>query len=87
MHAEELEKLWAAADRDVYDRSKTTTLPIAGKIVEAYIKSEIKPPWYIDLLNINLDNIDMVSAVDRIRIYLRAFARDGTRITDNLDFD
>lgn len=87
LHAEELEKLWAAADRDVYDRSKTTTLPIAGKIVEAYIKSEIKPPWYIDLLNINLDNIDMVSAVDRIRIYLRAFARDGTRITDNLDFD
>ena len=87
LHAEELEKLWAAADRDVYDRSKTTTLPITGKIVEAYIKSEIKPPWYIDLLNINLDNIDMVSAVDRIHLYLRAFARDGTRITDNLDFD
>jgi len=87
LHAEELEKLWAAADRDVYDRSKTTTLPITGKIVEAYIKSEIKPPWYIDLLNINLDNIDMVSAVDRIQTYLRAFARDGTRITDNLDFD
>ncbi|GIT50990.1 MAG: hypothetical protein Ct9H300mP15_12030 [Gemmatimonadota bacterium] len=61
LYAEEFEKLLTAVDRDVYDYSKTTTLPIAGAIVDAYVKSEIKPPWYIDLLNINLDNADFES--------------------------
>ena len=44
-------------------------------------------PWYIDLLNINLDNFDFASAQQRIQMYLDAFASDGRRITENLDFD
>ena len=79
--------LLTAVDRDVYDYSKTTTLPIAGAIVDAYVKSEIKPPWYIDLLNINLDNADFEIARERIGMYLQALTKDGTRITKNLDFD
>ena len=61
--------------------------PIAGAIVEAYIKAEVKTPWYIDLLNVNIDNFDLASAHERIRLYMRAFAKDGTRITENLDFE
>ncbi len=86
LHVEEMEKLRRASDRDVHDNSKTTTLPVAGEIVEAYIKAEVKTPWYIDLLNINLDNSDLASARERIGMYLGAFAEDGTRITRNLDF-
>src|SRR5947207_11954178 len=53
---EEYEKLRQASDRDVYDVSKNTTLPIAREIVETYVMDDVKLPWYIDLLNINLDN-------------------------------
>ena len=82
-----MEKLRRASNRDVYDDSKATTLPIADEIVQAYVKAEVKTPWYIDLLNINLDNFDVVSARERIQMYLHAFANDGTRITENLDFE
>ena len=84
--AEEMEKLRRASDRDVHDDSKETTLPIAGAVVEAYVTSDVKPPWYIDLLNLNIDNEDLEVAEERIRMYLAAFAKDGTRITRNLDF-
>ena len=83
---EEYAKLRRAGDRDVHDDSKETTLPIACEIVEHYIRSETKPPWYIDLLNINLNVQDLESARKRIALYLDAFAKDGTRITENLDF-
>jgi malate synthase len=84
--AEEYEKLRTAGNRDVHDDSKETTLPIAREIVEAYVTDEIKMPWYIDLLNINLDNHDLPTAKQRIGRYAEAFRRDGTRITKNLDF-
>ncbi len=84
---EEMEKLREAGDRDVHDDSKETTLPIAGEIVQAYVKSEVKSPWYIDLLNLNLDNVDLGTARERIRMYMDSFSADGTRITRNLDFD
>jgi malate synthase len=83
---EEYEKLRAASDRDVHDDSKDTTLPIARRIVEAYIADGVKAPWYIDLLNINLNNHDLPTAESRIEQYLDAFRTDGTRITENLDF-
>ena len=44
-------------------------------------------PWYVDLLNINLDNHDLTEAKRRIRLLADAFRKDGTRITQNLDFD
>ena len=53
--AEEYEKLQRASNRDVHDDSKTTTLPIAREIVETYVMDDVKLPWYIDLLNINLE--------------------------------
>lgn len=84
--AEEYEKLQKAGDRDVHDDSKTTTLPIAREIVEVYVKDQLKLPWYIDLLNINLDNHDLAKAKERIAQYAEAFRKDGTRITKNLDF-
>jgi malate synthase len=84
--AEEYEKLQRANNRDVHDDSKPTTLPIAREIVATYVESDAKPPWYIDLLNLNLDNEDLQVARERIASYLEAFGRDGTRITANLDF-
>ena len=83
---EEYDKLLAARDRDVHDDSKTTTLPIARVIVQAYAASRTKAPWYIDLLNLNLDEYDLAVARQRIAHFLELFDRDGTRITGNLDF-
>jgi len=84
--AEEYAKLVAAGDRDVHDDSKKTTLPIARQIVESYVTSVPKCPWYVDLLNVNIDNDDLDRARARLDAYLAAFRRDGTRTTDNLDF-
>lgn len=84
--AEEYEKLLKAGDRDVYNVSKTTTLPIAMEIVESYVMDETKLPWYIDLLNINLGNDDLQEVRRRIRLAADAFRSHGTRITANLDF-
>ena len=82
---EEYAKLLAADNRDVYDESKETTLPIARAIVEAYVLDSEKAPWYIDLLNINLNNHDLGVAGQRIVQYMDAFKREGIRITENLD--
>jgi len=83
---EEYGKLLHAGDRDVHDDSKRTTLPIAREIVATYVTNRAKLPWYIDLLNLNLNNHDLANARSRIRSYIEAFERDGTRITENLDF-
>ncbi len=82
---EEYDKLLAARDKDVFEVSKTTTLPIAREIVETYVLHGVKVPWYIDLLNINLNNHDLKRATERIGKYMSAFTRDGQRITDNPD--
>jgi malate synthase len=84
--AEEYEKLQRASNRDVHDVSKQTTLPIAREIVETYVLTDAKLPWYIDLLNINLDNEDLGEAQRRIRLLTESFRKDGTRVTHNLDF-
>ncbi|MGE0157942.1 MAG: malate synthase [Gemmatimonadales bacterium] len=86
LYVEEMEKLRRAGDRDVHEDSKGTSLPVAAEIVDAYVTSDVKSPWYIDLLNLNLENFDLDTARKRIRMYLDAFAKDGTRITKNLDF-
>jgi malate synthase len=84
--AEEYDKLRKASNRDVHDTSKNTTLPIAREIVETFVMDGVKLPWYIDLLNINLENYDLTEAKRRIRLLTEAFRKDGTRITENLDF-
>jgi malate synthase len=84
---EEYDKLRKAGNRDVHDDSKDTTLPIAREIVATYVVDEVKPPWYIDLLNINLNNHDLEVARQRIGAYVDAFGANGTRITHNLDFE
>ena len=84
--AEEYEKLQRADNRDVHDDSKATTLPIARAIVERYVAEEVKPPWYVDLLNITLGVRDIGAGRERIARYMKAFEADGTRITGNLDF-
>jgi malate synthase len=84
--AEEYEKLLRAGNRDVHDVSKSTTLPIAREIVETYVVSDVKLPWYVDLLNINLDNVDLLEALRRIRLFTEVFRQHGTRLTQNLDF-
>jgi malate synthase len=85
--AEEYDKLCRADNRDVHDDSKQTTLPIAREIVKAYVGQSTKLPWYIDLLNINLNVTSLATAAERIARYASAFAADGTRITGNLDFE
>lgn len=83
---EEYEKLLQANNKDVYDASKTTTLPIAREIAEIYVFNAFKIPWFIDLLNINLNNENLVEARKRIGQYVETFKTQGTRITENLDF-
>jgi len=84
--AEEYVKLRAAGNRDVHDDSKDTTLPVAREIVETYVRDRVKLPWYIDLLNITLGTHDLGEAKRRIRMLRDGFAKDGTRVTENLDF-
>jgi malate synthase len=83
---QEYDKLQRAGNRDVHDVSKRTTLPIAREIVQAYVTGDVKLPWYIDLLNINLNTADLNESRRRIRMLADAFRKDGTRITENLDF-
>lgn len=83
---EEYQKLLQANDKDVHDDSKTTTLPIVREIVDTYVKETDKLPWYIDLLNISLDTHSRSLAQERVRRFIDAFRKDGTRITENLDF-
>jgi malate synthase len=83
--AEEYDKLLNASNRDVHEVSKSTTLPIAREIVETYVARDGKLPWYIDLLNVNLNNVDLAEAKRRIRLLTEAFAK-GERLTGNLDF-
>jgi malate synthase len=85
--AEEYDKLRKAGNRDVHDDSKETTLPIAREIVGRYVTDPIKLPWYVDLLNLNLNNHDLDVAKQRIQQYMDAFHTDGTRLTENLDFE
>jgi malate synthase len=83
---EEYEKLLQAGNKDVFDASKTTTLPIAREIADTYVLSEVKLPWFIDLLNINLNNFDLEMARERINLYADTFVKERKRITENLDF-
>ena len=83
--AEEYDKLLHATDRDVHDDSKSTTLPIAREIVARYVRSAVKAPWFVDLLNLNLDDHDLTRAATRIDAFMISFARDGTRLTDTID--
>ncbi|MGE3179752.1 MAG: malate synthase, partial [Vicinamibacterales bacterium] len=83
---QEYQKLRAATNRDVHDGSKTTTLPIARAIVDAYVHDPIKLPWYIDLLNITLGTHDLETAKQRIALLSNSFRKDGTRVTENLDW-
>jgi len=83
---QEYDKLQRAGNRDVHDVSKRTTLPIAREIVQTYVMNDVKLPWYIDLLNVNLNNTDLNESKRRIRLLADAFRKDGTRITENLDF-
>lgn len=82
---EEYDKLLKADDKDVYDVSKYTTLPIAREIVVAFVKNNIKLPWFIDLLNINLNNENMEVAKQRIQWYMESFNERNIRVIANMD--
>ena len=84
---EEYDKLLNAINKDVHDDSKTTTLPIAREIANTYVLNEVKAPWFIDLLNINLNNSDLDVARKRIQLFMDQFEKEGIRITENLDFE
>jgi malate synthase len=85
LFTEEYEKLLQASSKDVFDDSKTTTLPISREIVLTYVLSEQKFPWFIDFLNINLNTTDLEEAVRRIALYRERFVEEGVRVTENLD--
>ena len=85
--AEEYDKLQGAGNRDVHDNSKRTTLPVAREIVETYVEDQVKLPWYIDLLNLNLGVTDLTEAKRRIRLMRDTFRNSGARVTENLDFE
>jgi malate synthase len=83
---EEYKKLQSAGNKDVHDASKITTLPISREIASTYVREEAKAPWFIDLLNINLNNGNLNLAKKRIGLYMDKFKKEGVRITENLDF-
>ena len=83
---EEYNKLLKASNKDVHDGSKTTTLPISREIAFEYVLDEMKAPWFIDLLNINLNNTALDVAKKRIRLFMDRFKKEGIRITENLDY-
>lgn len=80
---QEYTKLLDAADKDVHNDSKRTTLPIAKEIVMTYVVDDIKAPWFIDLLNINLDNYDLTESKKRIAMFMERFRTQGLRITSS----
>ncbi len=84
--SEEFAKLQQARDVDVHDDSKTTTLPVARVVVDAYVRCAQKAPWMVDLLNVNLTVEQEQTARQRTRGFLELFATQGVRITKNLDF-
>ncbi len=47
---------------DVHNDSKETILPIVKEIATTYMAESVKVPWYIDLLNINLNNHKLETA-------------------------
>lgn len=82
---EEYQKLLDANNRDVHENSKKTTLPLIYEMVKDYINEKVKIPWYIDLLNINLNNHDLADGKRRVAAYIEKFKKSGQRITENLD--
>lgn len=84
--SEEYAKLQQASNVDVHDDSKTTTLPVAKAVVDAYVRFAQKAPWMVDLLNVNLGVEDEQMAQQRTSDFLDLFATEGVRITKNLDF-
>ncbi|MEQ1758577.1 MAG: malate synthase [Vicinamibacterales bacterium] len=85
--AEEYSKLVSASNRDVHDDSKRTTLPIARDLVQAFVTSAGKLPWFVDLLNTTLGVHDVTEARARIESLRDTFLRQRVRVTANLDFD
>jgi malate synthase len=83
---QEYHKLLEAGNKDVHDGSKTTTLPISKEIAQVYVLDEMKAPWFVDLLNINLNNTKLDEAKIRINLFMETFRKVGIRITENLDF-
>ena len=82
---QEYTKLLNAEDKDVHSDSKITTLPISKTICEVYVLDKTKFPWFIDLLNINLNTRDLSEARRRIDLFIYTFKKEGKRITENLD--
>ncbi|WP_462247774.1 malate synthase [Ekhidna sp.] len=82
---EEYAKLLHANNKDVHENSKNTTLPISKFIVDRYVNDPQKAPWFIDLLNLNLNNPDLSIAKERIEEYYNELNQTGQRITGNKD--
>jgi malate synthase len=82
---EEYAKLLAAGDRDVHAGSKATTLPIAREAVLVYVTNRHKLPWFIDLLNLNLDNHDLGEARQRLTAAISIFQSEGRPPTAPMD--
>lgn len=83
---EEHAKLLRDSNLDVHEDSKLTTLPVSRAILAAYVNSDVKPPWAIDLWSLNFLDHDIDVARARIRRYLSTLAQENTQIMENLDF-
>ena len=82
---QEYQKLLEANHNDVHEDSKHSTLPISKLIVERFVLDSTKAPWFIDLLNINLNNKDFATAQERVDMYYNELKMTGQRVTANLD--
>ena len=77
----------APAIATCHDISKTTTLPIAREIVETYVIGRREAAVVHRSAEHQSGQHDLAEAKRRIRLLARRSKADGTRITENLDFD
>jgi malate synthase len=83
---EETVKIQAVIDQAHQRNSEPGSLHVVREIVHSYVTADVKVPWFVDLLNLNLENHDLEKARRRLGQYNDAFTTKGQRLTENPDF-
>jgi malate synthase len=68
------------------ETSPNPPLRVAQEIVHRYVKAKSKFPWFVDLLNLNLENFDFKKARRRLAQFVELYSLHNRRITENVDF-
>ena len=83
---EEHDKIQEAYDAAKDGDLRGKAIRVAREIVHKYVTADAKAPWFVDLLNLNLDHHDLKETRRRLGQYMDAFAGQIRRVTENLDW-